>query len=220
MMRAGYRISEYRPNEGKQILDLRHVTKDPIEAVYRAGSSQTSVQNSWVVINVAIDRLINDPMGFGNDSQYIDPFAQTVRDYIERSCVRFEGSVLGNYFRDWQPKNAAEILGLDCNEANEALLKAPPSGAVWPWDFDSTERRVQQNNVQEDGWQHCGPISQDKGQMEFGRYQRVVDLIIKNGYQRSIELIDGDIAGQILSKGADWRTMICDGMHRFAALQA
>ena len=45
-------------------------------------------------------------------------------------------------------------------------------------------------------------------------------IVIKNGYQRSIELIDGDIAGQILSKGADWRTMICDGMHRFAALQA
>ena len=218
--RIGYRVSKVDLNKRKQILDLRYVTTDPIEAVYRAGSSQTSAQNSWVVINVPIGLLRSYPMGFGNNSQYADPFAETVKNYVNRSCVSFEGSVLENYFRVWQPKNAAELLGLNFDEANEELLKAPPSGAVWPWDFDRPERRVQQNNIQDEGWQHCGPVSQDKGREEFCRYQRIVDSIIKNGYQRNTDSIDGDIAGQILLRGSDWRVMISDGIHRFAVLQA
>ena len=217
---TGYRISKVDLNKRKQILNLRHITTDPINAVYRAGSSQTSAQNSWVVINVSTDLLRCSPMGFGNNSKYADPFTETVKNYLNRSCVSFEGSVLETYFRVWQPKNAAELLGLNFDEANEELLSAPPFGAVWPWDFDHPERRAQQNNAGDGGWQHCGPVSQDKGRGEFCRYQEVTDSIIKNGYQRNSDFIDGDIAGQVLIRGSEWRILICDGMHRYAVLQA
>ena len=65
---TGYRISKVDLNKRKQILDLRHITTDPIDAVYRAGSSQTSAQNSWVVINVPTDLLRCKQMGFGKMS--------------------------------------------------------------------------------------------------------------------------------------------------------
>ena len=217
---TGYRISKVDLNKRKQILNLRHITTDPINAVYRAGSSQTSAQNSWVVINVSTDLLRCSPMGFGNNSKYADPFTETVKNYLNGSCVSFEGSVLETYYRVWQPKNAAELLGLNFDEANEELLRTPPFGVVWPWDFDRPERRVQQNNAGDGGWQHCGPVSQDKGRREFCRYQEVADSIIKNGYQRNSYSIDGDIAGQVLIRGSEWRILICDGMHRYAVLQA
>lgn len=220
---TGYRISkvdERTLNGRKQILDLRDITTDPIDAVYRAGSSQTSAQNSWVIINVPMSLLISSPMGFGDKSQYPDPFVETVNNYRNGVCVTYEGSILEKYYHFWQPNNAAELLGLSEHEASEALLRTSPPGTVWPWDFDDPERRARQNHVGDEGWQHCGPVTQDKGRMEFYRYQKVVNSIIKNGYQRNVDSIDGDIAAQVLLRGTEWRFLICDGMHRFAALKA
>jgi hypothetical protein len=220
---TGYRISKVdkgSSNGRKQIFDLRSITTDPIDAVYRAGSSQTSAQNSWVIINVPMSLLRSCPMGFGDKSQYPDPFVETVNDYRNGVCVTYKGSILEKYYRFWQPKNAAELLGLSEYEASEALLRTPPPGTVWPWDFDHPERRAQQNHVGDEGWQHCGPVTQDKGRMEFSRYQKVADSIIKNGYQRNPDTIDGDIAAQVLVRGREWKFLICDGMHRFAVLKA
>lgn len=217
---AGYRISKIDLNQRKQIIDLTKVTTDPVEAVYRAGSSQTSSQNSWVIINIPMDRLRSYPMGFATNSQYPNPFTQTIKDYINGTCLSYKGSVLEQYYNDWQPKNAADILGVHLDEANAELLKAPPAGAVWPWDFDNPQKRVQQNKFYAGGWQHCGPVSNEKGNKEFLRYQKITDSISKNGYLRNTDVIDGDIGGQVLLKGAEWRVMVCDGTHRFAALQA
>jgi len=216
--RTGYRISKVDLNRSERQIDLRHITTNPIEAVYRAGHSLTSSPSKWVIINVPMDCLMRFPMGFGMNSPYPDPFAETVKNYLNGLNVCYEGSALEKYFNVWQPKNAAELLGLDFDEANEALLKAPAFGAVCPWDFDSPEERTQMNNNGD--WRSSGPITQDIGQTEFLRFGHIAESIVHNGYHRNTSFVNGDIGAQVLVRGSEWRILICDGTHRFATLRA
>jgi len=213
--RTGYRISKIDLNKVKPKLDVRHVATDPIEAVYRAGSSHSSMKNKWVVMNVPMDRTRRFPMGFGIDGQYSDPFAQTVRDYVDGSHVSYEGSALEKYYRSWQPQNIAELLGLNPDKSNEALLKTPAFGVVYPWDFESPAQRVEKNAQ----WFSCGPVGKDNGSAEYDRYIKMADSIMSSGYHRNTDFLDMDIGAQVLASGSEWRILIHDGNHRFSALQ-
>ena len=44
--------------------------------------------------------------------------------------------------------------------------------------------------------------------------------IYDNGYQRTIESLDGDIAGTVLVSGNEFRVLIADGCHIYAVLKA
>ena len=93
--RLGYEVSRTDLNDEKKILDLGRITKGPINAVYRADYSQSSAPNKWVTIDVPIDRMRSFPMRFSKNSQFADPFCETDKDYMNGSCITYEGSVLG-----------------------------------------------------------------------------------------------------------------------------
>jgi hypothetical protein len=221
---TGYRVSIGKPRSLRPApkirphVDLRAVTSDPIEAVYRAGHSCTSNPNQWVIINVPVERTRRFPMGFAEDSRYPDPYAATIRDYLDGTCVSYEGSALEKFYAAWQPGNAAVLLGLERGEAHESLLAAPAFGAVWPWDFDSPEERTRMNDGGE--WWLNGPVGAASGRVEFAKHQQIADSIVMNGYRRNTDDVDGDIAAHVLVRGDDWRILVVDGNHRYSALRA
>ncbi|MDI5985629.1 hypothetical protein QLQ85_12600 [Halomonas sp. M4R5S39] len=64
------------------------------------------------------------------------------------------------------------------------------------------------------GFAGCGPVADEKGQLE---YRRLVDLyrsIDEVGYERG----QGDITGVVLRRGPDYRVVVKGGNHRLAAL--
>ena len=75
-------------------------------------------------------------------------------------------------------------------------------------------------NIGAEGWQQCGPVSEDKAYSEFLRFMNTAKSIYDNGYQQTIESLDGDIAGTVLVSGSEFRVLIADGCHRYAVLKA
>lgn len=216
--RLGFRVNRIDAFRLEHQIDLREVAMNPIEAVYRAGHSLTSSPIKWVIIDVPMDKTIRFPMAFGINSSYADPFAQTAKDLIEGKITTYNGSALERYFNDWQPQNAADLLGLDNVEANKLLLAVPAYGAVCPWDYDSPQERSEMNK--DAGWVSSGPVSGELAEKEFSRFKFVTESIVKNGYHRNSKVINGDIGAQVLVKGSEWKILVCDGMHRFATLRA
>jgi len=223
LRKAGYRVVRLNSEPDPGIIDLQEVTADPVEAVYRAGSSQTSEKNSWVVIRVPMRLLRSYLMSFGEESPHPDPFVDTVSYCLSSRSgeAEFEGSPLEEYFKEWQPKNAAELLGISMDKkVNPILLSVPPYGLVYPWDSDSPFDRAHETRPENGGWQHCGPVSKEKGAQEFERYAATAHSIEKNGYTRDPRRLDGDIAGLFLFRDGEFRVSVCDGVHRFAVLRA
>ena len=71
-----------------------------------------------------------------------------------------------------------------------------------------------------DGWLFCGPVSNEKIEIEAERLLYVLRRIEKSGYQRSDE-IDGDVkATALVGENSEWRWLITAGNHRASAAAA
>ena len=224
LQKCGYKITRIDRKLETGIIDLSNVTCDPIEAFYRAGFSGTSNKNSWVVIKVN-SSLTRSPymLSISPDGDVPDPFVADLRNYFDNypKVPDFKNSSLYNYYQVWQPANAAEYLGIASHSSvSNELLCVPPFGSVLPWDWDSPEERLKGSNIGAEGWQQCGPVSEDKAYSEFLRFMNTAKSIFDNGYQRTIESLDGDIAGTVLVSGSEFRVLIADGCHRYAVLKA
>src|SRR5699024_6064950 len=130
--------------------------------------------------------------------------------------------------------NAAEILGIR-NPSCRKLLRAPPGGAPWFWggqepsEIASARARINASDNREHGvllgGDHgdpfFGPVSRDKGDLEFRRLTRVYESIKRRGFN-----VDKDgynnIRGFCLvsDKHRTSKLMIVQGHHRIAALAA
>ncbi|MFQ3789816.1 hypothetical protein [Halomonas sp. A29] len=149
----------------------------------------------------------------------------------ERALIR---KALKNFYRDWQPRSAAEFLGLDESEAG-GLAELPAWLTPWPWDpLGLEQKRVQRRRAEgrenarvlgkplgvEAGWKFCGPVSELKLHVEVERLARVLESVRVNGVRRH-DGTDGDIRALVLSHpDGRWRWQVLVGQHRYAVISA
>jgi hypothetical protein len=219
LSKIGFEARPMRP------LDLRGITDNPIHAAYLVG-------HRVCVLDVPL-AYCRGMLGFAYSHQTLQPFVQTVRKYIGGSVSAYKASPLQEYYEHFRPGNVWELLGLD-GHPSPALLNSPPFACVLPWEPRSLEQKsrarvahIRQENTKrgadltiDHGDGRVGPISLEKGELEFRTLVQLTESIRKKGYLRTDEP-DGDVLGTCLIdpvKGV--RFLVWTGKHRIAVLAA
>ncbi len=210
-------------------LDLRGSVVHPLEGFYIARRYQP------VLIDVPVSRLRGlGSAAFPCTPESGHPFIQTLLEYETGKVRDYAGSALDSFYQHWQPKNAAEYLGVESNSECTNLQSLKPVEAVFPWDkhdpqkqWENIQYAVNQSNVSqhvkiskdENRWHFFGPFSSAAGKLEYQRLISIFNSIKDNGYLRK-NTTDGDIKGVLMLWDDDWCINISGGQHRCSVLSA
>lgn len=171
------------------------------------------------------------PAFFSFPPNAANPYTETLRRFELGILREYKDSPLEQHYSSWQPRNAAEAIGLNSAECHEAIRNASPFDFVFPWETigPSSVRRRQKTEKENlkfglplsstDGFKGFGPVSAEKGSIEFGRFTQVYSSIREHGYKRS-GAKDGDLRGRILRYRDKSVVLITTGGHRLTALSA
>lgn len=160
-----------------------------------------------------------------------NPFVQTLNEYKNDEINSYEGSALEQYYNSNQPISAGEVLRIPNNPYLENL---PALDFVLPWDFRNSRelKEIRDKNARnensknqfhkgiEAGYSEFGPVTKEKGEIEFKRLKQVFTSIKQNGYTEKTWLNDGFINGFFLCDQTEWCFIIKSGKHRSYALAA
>lgn len=209
------------------VIDLREVAQEPIEACYRSHGKS-------FLFDVPLERCrILSASAFSCARDSGNPFIDTLRLHAAGQSDRFTGSPLEAYYQSWQPRSAAEVLGLD-ESAGGPLACAPPLGFTFPWSalgideslahwesiIEADNREHGLKSTASLGWKAWGPVDASVGEMEFRRLLAVYDSIAANGYKRNASW-GGDVGGlALVNEASDFRVLVSAGHHRVAAVAA
>lgn len=208
-------------------IDLREYIDDPLEGL--------RISNGLpVLINVALTRCRSPrSLAYPCTKDSGNPFILTLIDWFSGHVNVYKGSYLEDFYAKVQPKSAAEFLGISKYSLPDCFA-IPPLMYSYPWDgipsYSLKRKReslIKNENIEHGwlsneplcGWHHFGPVSKDKGCLEYKRLINVARSIQNNGYHRS-NSIDGDIAGIVMVDSDEYRILITQGHHRIAALTA
>lgn len=203
-------------------VDFRGLAVTPAQAMLRAAGMRH-------VIDAPLEHCRGfGPVAFPITRRSGHPFVETCRALLAEPALGYEESALAAFLAAFQPRNAAEMLGLDA--AHPAFQGAPETW-ILPWTaMDAAEvlRRRRRNAEHRAaagrpgaaaGFANFGPVSPERGRAELDRLRHVVLAIEADGF-RFLPGADGLVRAEILSFGAEWRARIQVGQHRTAALAA
>jgi hypothetical protein len=200
---------------------------DPVAAVY--GSEWRTVVQPIDLARMRLSRI-----GLPVDGDR-NPFVRTVWQHHNGSVSTYSGSALEAYYRSWEPTTVSELLGL-CPDAGP-VADHPPASAAVPWMADAGVIDPAVRLAYADRWARIesaragrelelvhghkmfGPVSDELGELEFGRYAGLGDSIAATGF---VPEMDGEYVGvQILVDGGDWAALTTGpGLHRVVAAAA
>lgn len=221
--RLSLRLRKYAPD----CADLRGVCDDPLRAAYLSPEQK-------FLCNVTVDKCLGLHAAAFNCSLTGDhPFIRSLQSYAKGECDHYANAPLKDFYQAFQPQSAAEVVGLAVDAAHPDLSARSPFASSLPWDFLTPEQNEQflraicardyaENGfalTADAGWKVWGPVSDDAGQAEFSRLLHIFQSVRRSGYQRHPAL-DGDIEGQLMADGSEYRVLISRGQHRIAALAA
>jgi len=205
----------------------RAVWSHPLEALY-------GIHCRDVLLNVPLRRIRFQSLhAFAADHGGKSPFIATVIDYLDGRCTTYSGSKLEEFYNACQPRTAADFMQLPI--AKEAWLHNMPAiASILPWLEKTpeyalkavsawTEKDSREHGAQltiRDGCQHFGPVSQEKGELEFARLVRVTKSILHNGFR--VDPSGDDNIWVFLLLDGDHYVLHQEGggNHRLAALAA
>ena len=149
----------------KKIRPDNDILIDPDEALFfsRGGIP--------VMFECPIDKcVIANGLSHASDGWHY--FTAALREYEERKCDTYDGSLLEQYYRIWQPSNAREAL-LDTSVAPAKLEDFPPQ-TRYPW---SVETYSQTKNVHDLRLQE----RDSPGSGQDIKYERLIKNIQQHG---------------------------------------
>jgi hypothetical protein len=208
-----------------KILDLRSDSLHPLEIFIKVINENI---DTTILLNIPISKcrtqLWNTLEVSGN------PFVQTIIDYNEKRTFDYRTSAIQGYYERFQPKNASELLRIN----NKTLKNIPVYGYFFPWEkYNAKEvleirKMIASKENKESGSKldlsaghtDFGPVTWEKGVIEFNRLTNVFNSIKKNGYKEKLYLGDGGIKGYFLVADKDWCFVVKSGKHRAYALSA
>lgn len=198
--------------------------RSPIELIYKSNKRKILTK---VPIN---DIRFLGPHGFKAGINSTAPFISTVKEYVDGIVKNYNESSLCTFYSTFQPKSISEYLYLE-ETKNDILNKLPASGMFLPWKDEDPivkiDKRAQQ--VEDDNKEHrsslkveggdpfYGPVSFEKGKLEYSRLINVYSSIAENGFKIDLKGND-NISAIILEDNNRYRYFITAGQHRIAAL--
>lgn len=208
------------------ITNFRDGLYHPIDIMYQTRQNSSSI----ILINIPVSRCRTQIWNTLEKEK--SPFVNTIISYQKNRSTNYSTSPLKQYYETYLPESAGEVLRLN---GNEKLSRIPPFGYILPWDnqnFDQAikirEKVALYENKKEGshlditaGHTDFGPVSEQKGEIEFKRLIRVTEQIQELGYKENPYLEDGGIRGYFLiGTGNEWCFNIKSGKHRAYALAA
>jgi len=206
------------PTKYIQLIDVA----DPVEAVYRAGYRTA-------VISVPLQSVRWSRVGLRLDDNR-NPFVALVRAHLSGEATGYPGSALQRHYDEWRPATIGDAWGLAHSDASPGL-NHPAASLALPWapqagSLDPSERlRLADTwNRRESaatgtvlgidqGHKHFGPVTEELGQLEYGRYTQLADKVATRGF---VPYMDGEyVSIQILTTGDEWVAVVTGpGLHR------
>lgn len=216
LVNKGFQISKLR------IDNFRGTGISPIESLYQTKANK-------VLLSMPVDKCrtqLWNTLEITNN-----PFVKTLKDYSIGKIDCYKGSEMEEYYNEYQPETAAEVLRLP-NNSNLKEMEA--LSFILPWDNMSSvqaktirennarnENKLQGKNIGLDfGYTEFGPLSSEKGDLEFKRLVGVYQSISNNGYKEDYLYNDGGIRGYFLLNKQDYCFIVTAGKHRSYALSA
>ncbi len=224
LAKTGYKIQRLKTNIP---IDIRSNSNHPISLMYLS-----SLQPVLVSAPIKLGRGF--PL-FSLSAEGSHPYILAIQTMMHMSSnnKNIIKSVLQDYYNCMQPKNAAELLGLELYEST-VFLNEPSWGALMPWqnhtisawkklhkEFVHKENLLMKVDLGiEAGWAWVGPVNNKKLNIEVVRLKKIYDSINQNGYKRN-NSIDGDITADVLvGSNGEWCWQAIRGQHRAVVLCA
>lgn len=227
LRKGGYELSRLKPSERAE----KHFD-DPDEALqYEAGQALP-----WVVFSEAwFDCPLEEAVvfnGFGFSRKAWHPFTEALEEYAADDGMTYRESVLKRYYDAWQPRTASEaLLGREKELLREEFAPACAEYLL-PWlsldaatvarlsrkgtDLENAEHGREGLALKTGGCKWFGPVSAEKGELEYRRLVRVYRSIRKRSFDRS-----RGYAGVVrIGHDGALRYLVIVGHHRAAAMKA
>jgi hypothetical protein len=151
------------------------------------------------------------------------PFVRTLLEFAVNPALAYEDSTLYKYYQMYQPQTVRDVLLFgETSEVGEELsaYPVPQYLPTLPWDpAIETYRRGEAGLEASHGNQGFGPVSDQKGELEFRRLIDTFLSIKTHGYQPKATG-DGEITGYFVRHQDDYRFIVRGGLHRAAVLGA
>ena len=171
--------------------------------------------------------------GFSLHPNGWNPYLQTVKEYLSGTVQSYGDSSLYSFYNSFTPESAGAYLSPDLSSSGP-LSKISAHSYILPWSTLTPEERLKSRQMQNreeeklsssifgkrkkiSGINKMGPVSLDKGQLEFNRLVSLTDSIKKQGYKRSLVM---DIEAVALQYKDRILYVISSGFHRSAVLTA
>jgi len=170
---------------------------------------------------------------FNDISSNNNPYVKLIEQYRDGEISSYSKSPLEDYYIRFQPRNASELLNLN----NDKLQKITAYSYVLPWENQSLDKSEEirnkvaiRENLQysdkllgvEHGHTDFGPVSKQKGEIEYFRTVKLYNSIKSKGYNEKIWNKSGIIMGNLLlsTNNMEWCFYITSGKHRAYSLSA
>lgn len=159
------------------------------------------------------------------------PFVEALGSHAGGESGGFRGSSLEHFYRSWRPADAAEALIGVKRPGPSELRRLPSYAFLLPWVATTPAERLEavrgiilsenrhHGNAELSvaaGYNQHGPVSPEKGAIEYRRLMACHRSIERQGWDRA----RGDATVTVLRRGSSVRYLILHGHHRAAAAAA
>lgn len=189
--------------------------EDPCDALYHIGD---------VAFEVPLEKC-RYPYHFSYDPAGWHPFVAVLRQYEKNPELHYEASILHEYYERYRPRDVFEAffpndkVGRVPGAQALASLSIPPYEPFFPWDPHKPQIKGEKGLEPSHGNQGFGPVTEQKGRLEFRRLVETYESVKRHGYKPRQDH-DGDIRGYFLITPNDYRFFVRQGLHRTAVLSA
>ena len=164
------------------------------------------------------------PYGMAYGPHGWHPFVETLHAYQRDRGLTYDRSPLKAFYSAFQPHSFLDLYFPRAfadrhRESELARLTARDHQPFLPWDTKVVRAGGEKDLDASHGHQGFGPVSQEKGELEFARLTRTFQSIERHGYRPRGDG-DGEIRGYFLTDGARARFIVRVGQHRTASLAA
>ena len=221
-----FNLAGYKIVRNNRISNFSQKNPDIVTCAYKATDD--------FLIRVPLEKFRWGLLGFPYTRESMHPFVQTLVDYESGFCKTYRNSVMEDYYNSFQPASVADALGLtNLGPEVSKLEDIPIIACPGPWIakdinyfIDNTKRKIEKENSihgarisYHHGGGGFGPVSEQKGTLEFTRLIKVYRSIKAKGFKRN-DASDGDIGGIILKNNSTYKIFVNSGHHRISALAA
>ena len=187
------------------------------------------------LVDIPTDRLrAFDFIGFGLEHGGRHPFVMLAEENLAGKVEGFVGSSLETYYTSVQPQSFTDVLfdreGLTL--AGDTFSGLTSLEASFPWLRNDPQRvrrsrlREMEKEARQHGkrgqeylfWPFAGPVSLERGELEFQRLKSFLDSVAEHGYHPNAH--EGHVGGYLLTSGDDFAVVVSGGQHRVACLSA